>query len=226
MRVAWLPGVLQTVICLRHRLQRIDRLARLSDGYDQRLGADDRVPVAELGGVVHLRRQAGDLLDVVLAHHRGVQARAHRDEDHPLDAPQGAGGWHVLQIEAQRLEARPPADRVEDRLRLLHYLLEHEVLVAPLGRGHRVEGDGLRGALLLRPVLRPVGGAVPRHRRHLAVGQVDDPPRVRQKGGQVAGEEHLALAVAHHHAAGVPHPGGEHGVRLRLCDHQQGVGAL
>ena len=50
--------------------------------------------------------------------------------------------------------------------------------------------------------------------------------RVRQESGQVAGEEHLALAVADNDAAGIAHPRRDDGVRLTRGHDEQGMGAV
>src|SRR3972149_3144503 len=67
---------------LFHRRQRVDGLARLSHGDDQRVWPDDRPAIAVLGGVVYLRRYPGYPLDVVTPDHRRVEACPHAYKDH------------------------------------------------------------------------------------------------------------------------------------------------
>ena len=52
------------------RGQRVGRLARLRDHHRQRVVADDRIAVAELAAVIHLHRDARQLLDHELAGQR------------------------------------------------------------------------------------------------------------------------------------------------------------
>ena len=69
-----------------HGGQRVGRLAGLADGQHDRVFVDDRVAVAELGGDVHLDRDAGDLLDQDFADHAGVGGRAAGRDDRSFDA--------------------------------------------------------------------------------------------------------------------------------------------
>ncbi len=52
---------------LLHRRQRVGRLARLADGQHHRVGVDDRIAVAELGGDIDLDRDARQAFDQQLA---------------------------------------------------------------------------------------------------------------------------------------------------------------
>ena len=128
--------------------QRVRGLPALADGHGQRLGAHDRVAVAELAAVVHLGRHLRHLLEQVLAHQRRVPARPAGQEQHALRAPQLLGRRpQLLQVDFALLQADAPEQRVPHRARLLVDLLEHEVAVAALLRLHGVPGDP-RGAAL------------------------------------------------------------------------------
>ena len=68
-----------------HRLQRVRRLSRLPDGYDERMAIKHGVAVAELGGVFRRGGDAREFLDVERAQLRCVEARPHAEQHH---APQ------------------------------------------------------------------------------------------------------------------------------------------
>ena len=68
--------------------QRVGRLAALRDGEQQRVGVERRIAVAELAGVLDLDRNAGELLDQVLADQGRVPAGAAGGEDDAVDRPQ------------------------------------------------------------------------------------------------------------------------------------------
>jgi hypothetical protein len=122
-----------TTTRLAHGRQRVDGLARLGDHQHQRALVDDRVAVAELGGVLHLDRDARELLEHVLADQPRVPRRAAAEDD---DAAHVA---ELLRGEVQAAQARQPlaheqaaAGGVPHRVGLLHDLLQHEVLEAAL----------------------------------------------------------------------------------------------
>ena len=73
-------------------LQRVDRLARLRDGERERVGAEDRVAVAELAGDLDLDGQPGPVLDRVLRHEARVVRGAARDHEDLVDLPEHVVG--------------------------------------------------------------------------------------------------------------------------------------
>ena len=103
---------------------------------------DDRVPVAELGAVVHLDRQVRQLLDQELPDQAGVPRGAAGDDADRVDGRRVVG--HVAEEHASRVERHPAEDGLADGLRLLVDFLEHEVLVAGLLGHHRVPRHVLR----------------------------------------------------------------------------------
>src|SRR5207245_1904037 len=79
-------------------------LARLGHGDHERLRADDRVAVAELGGEVHLGGEAREALDHGAADRRGVERGAAGDEYDALEgADRGGVEVHVGQDDGARL---------------------------------------------------------------------------------------------------------------------------
>ncbi len=184
-----------------HRAERVGRLARLGDGDHERLGAHDRVAVAELGGQVRLGRQARQALDHRAREHRRVEGRAARDQHDALDRAHGVGVEpHVGEDDAAGLGGDAAAEGVGDRARLLVDLLEHEVPIAALLRHDRVPEDLDRVALDGLALERRELDAARRHHRHLVVLEDHDVARVREDRRDVGGDEHLAAAEPDDHA--------------------------
>ena len=77
-----------------------------------------------------------------------------------------------------RIEADVASEQVGERLRLLHYLLEHEVLVAALGKNHVAPGDGGGDAGYLCTALIEVAGAIGLDEGKLTVLQIYRGPGV------------------------------------------------
>ena len=71
------------------------------------------------------------------------------------------------------VEADASPEQVGERLRLLHYLLEHKVLVAALSKNHVAPGDGCGDTGQLSAVLIEVAGAIGLDEGQLAVLQID-----------------------------------------------------
>ena len=162
--------------------QGVGRLARLAQDEDERPVVERGVAVAELAGVLDLDRQVGEPLDQVLAHERGVPARAAGGEDDPADAAELPGGQVQAAEDGGRLGASEPAPAgVAHGLGLLADLLEHVVRVAAQldGVGLPVEPVDPRGD---RPALAVADlEVVGREPDDLAVLQVDDPRGVRRR---------------------------------------------
>ena len=133
-------------------LQRVDRLAALRHRQRQRVGAEDRIAIAELARDLDLDGQAGPVLDRVLRDHARVERRpAGHDEDLVHLAEHVVADVEL--IEHQPATDHPPHERVADRGGLLVDLLAHERVVAALLRlgDVPVHRDRLR---VLRPVRR------------------------------------------------------------------------
>ena len=125
-------GNLRAAVLLRllHRRQRVHRLAGLTHRNHERFWPNNRLPVAKLRGVVHLRRNPCDPLDIVASDHRRVQARAHADEDHAPDRRYlRVAQPDVLELNTRFREQRAAAQCVQQCFGLLRDLLLHEVLI-------------------------------------------------------------------------------------------------
>ena len=206
---------------LADRFHRIERLARLADRDHQVTGADDRIAIAELRGEVDLDRNAGERFDDELADHRGVIARATRDEDDPLD---------VLHIELDAierdvivLEIDAADQRVRDGAGLLVDLLEHVVLEAALLRLRGGPGDGLG--------LAGVDVALEVHQRdavaldddHLAFLDEDHAAGLAEDRSDIGRHVVLAIAEPNHQRRRVL--GGDEQVRLVVAHHHERIAA-
>ncbi len=106
----------------------IGRLAALGDGKQERIATQRRVGIAEFAGVFHFDRDAGQGLDLVLAHQPGVPARSAAGEQQPV------GLAKLLGTEVQaaepgrcRVVVEATSHGVADRFGLLKDLLEHVV---------------------------------------------------------------------------------------------------
>ena len=171
-----------------HRRQSVCRLAGLGYGDDQRAVIQNWVPVPELRGVVGLGGDPRQRLHPGSTEQCGVQAGPHAQQHDPIEAGDDLVGVRDLfQVDVRRIEGDAAPESVDDRLRLLVHLLEHEVLVLSLGDEQGVVGRR-RGKLPHRcSVQEAVAGAAPGDGHHLAAGQVRYLPRVREQGGKVAG---------------------------------------
>ena len=114
---------------LAQRRQGVGRLARLRDGDDDGVAIDGRIAIAELAGVLDLDRDAGELLEQILADQGRVIAGAARGQDDAL------GAAELLRVEVQAAEVsggvgvvEPAAQGVLQRFGLLVDLLEHVVI--------------------------------------------------------------------------------------------------
>ena len=76
------------------------------------------------------------------------------------------------------VEADMASEQVGERLRLLHYLLEHKVLVATLGKGYVTVGDGGGDTGYLCTGLIEVAGAIRLDEGQLSFFQIDRDPGV------------------------------------------------
>jgi hypothetical protein len=181
---------------LAHRRERVGRLAALRDDDDERVGRDDRVAVAVLARVLHLDRDAAQLLDHHLADQRRVPARAARGDRDVVDLEQLVlRDVQPAQLREALLEQQAAAHRVLERLRLLEDLLEHEVVEAAALDLVEVPVDAVDLLGHLARVEAHHLVAVARDHRQLAVLEVHHVARVGEDGAHVA--RHEVLAVAH-----------------------------
>ena len=179
-------------------------LAGLRDGDDQRFRVEHGISVAELGGVLHAHRHAGQLFQKVGADEGGVPARAAGGQ---YDAPRAfedvAVGFDPAQPGVAAAVEQPSPHHVAERSGLFQYLLAHEVGVVALAMGCGVPAHAVDGAL------------------HLAA--------VASEGARTGGGEHGVVAVVQPgHAPGqVGHRrsvGGDQGDPVRRSCHQDGGG--
>ena len=176
------------------RRDRVGRLARLGDGDHEGAPVDRRGAVAELGADRRPRRDPEPVLDRGRADEGRVIGRPARDQLDPVDLPERLVEALELLEPDPVTAGDPPGDRLAERIGLLVDLLEHEVLVAALlgglGRpldqrlgspaGHAIQARDLDAG-------RPDVG-------HVTLLEEDDPVRVGEDRGDVAGNEAL-LAV-------------------------------
>ena len=210
---------------LPYRSEGIRGLAALGDADHQSAIGEDRVPVAELGSVLHLHRDAGQLLDHVLADEPGVPGSAAGGDHDPVEAFElVVGEVETPEPGVAFVLQQVPAQGIVEALGLLEDLLQHEVgEPAPLDGG-QVPLD-LADRLLhvgLGEVAHPIPVALEHY--HLAVVEVDHRTGVLQDGRGVRGHEVLALAHAHQERRAVACR--DHGVGLFGADHRNAVGAL
>ena len=120
--------------------QGVGRLAGLGDGNHHIVLSDNGVAVAELGGILHLYRNAAQVFYQVLTDERGVPRRTAR---HKNDAACLQEALFVVQDAGKdnlpRYRAHAAPDAVHQRIRLLVNFLEHKVRETAffqLGDGH------------------------------------------------------------------------------------------
>ncbi len=180
-----------------HRFERVGRLAGLADRDDERLLVEHRVAVAELRGQFDLDRDAGPVLDGLLADESRVEGRTRGDDEHLVDVAQ------FLPVQALLVERDLPVDEVPeqgvpDGTGLFLDLLEHEVVEAALLGGGEIPVD------VERPSVD--GGAVEVGDRVAVAADLDDLVLAELDGvagefderRDVAAEERLAVADAEH----------------------------
>jgi hypothetical protein len=121
------------------------------------------------------------------------------------------------------LEVEAAAQRVGEAASLLEDLLLHEVAVLALLRSHRVPVDGDQFLVHRRAGQVGEGRTVRSEHRHLPALQKSHAAGVAQDRRDVAGDEHLAVAVADGDAAGVAQPRGDQLARVVAAEHDDGA---
>ena len=143
-RIADGQGLGAFLFGLALRRQRVGGFAGLRNHDGQRVRPHDGVAVAEFAAVVHLHRNARQLLDHELAGQPGVPAGAAGDDLHLADAREfGRRDIHFIQEDAAALLRHAAQRGVAHGARLLIDFLEHEMLVAALFRQDGVPQDVL-----------------------------------------------------------------------------------
>ena len=213
------------VLGFAHRSQGIGRLARLADGDDEILRSDDRVAVAEFGGLLHLGGNAGHFLEGIFPHHAGMHRGAAAYHQHTANL-RGIARRKIEPGEDGRahIEIQPPPDGITDGNGLLEYFLKHEVgivplfsrVLVPLHRGHFATDRGM----LQVEHLHPVGG----DNGHVEILEIDRVARMRNNGRGIAGNHRLVLAQANHDRASATR--GHQLARLVVGHHHDAIGSL
>src|SRR6516165_1361240 len=118
---------------LAQRSQGVCRLARLRDSYDDRIAVNGRIAIAKLRGILDLDRDAGKLLEQVLAHERRVIAGTAGRKDEAVGPAKLLGvKVETAEVSAFIRSIQPAAHGVFQGLRLLIDLLEHVVFEGAL----------------------------------------------------------------------------------------------
>ena len=101
------------LVGLAHGGQGVGGFAGLGDGDDQVAAAEDRVAVAELGGLLDFGVDVGQVLEGVFADQAGVQRGAAADEDHAAEFREIARrGAHAGEHRGAEVEIEAAADGV------------------------------------------------------------------------------------------------------------------
>ena len=185
--------------CMAWIVSRVSPDCEIAD--HERVLVDHRAAVDPLAGDVRLDRDAAPFLDHVPADDAGVVRGPAGDDDDPAQLAQ------VVLVHAEAVAHEPAvahavADRLGEAVGLLVDLLEHVRLVAR-ALGDLVVPVDLVHLELDRPAVggADVAHAVRRELDDLAVGRVLDAPRLGEEGGDVGGDEALAVARARPRAA-------------------------
>ena len=134
-------GLGTAALCLAQRVERVDGLPGLADGHDERLLAENRVPVAELARDLDLSRHPGPALEGYPTAQASVEGRAAADQHHPLDPVElGLGEPEVLEL-GRAVGVNPPHEGVCECSRLLMDLFRHEVVISVASRGDEIPSD-------------------------------------------------------------------------------------
>ena len=198
-------------------------LARLGYDYDERMRVDYRIAVAQLARDLNAHGNATERFDQVAPDTaRVIRGAASGYHDAGHFAQPFARKIKPVEKDAVTLQTR--LYRRAERVRLLHYLLEHEVLVAALFRR-------LDRPVDMRRFLRDLasGGVVDRqrirlHQRELAVFEVDHAARVAYQRRDVGGEVFRAGADSDYQRARAAHR--DERIRELGADYPERVRAL
>ena len=171
---------------------------------------------------LHLHRQLRQLFDQIFPHQRRVPARPARRDHNAVDRPQFRRR-HVQPAELRRrpLKIQAPAQRVQNRLRLVVNLLQHEMRVLAPRRVLLVEFQFAN--LHVRRVRPQVAHleTTRGNRRHIVIVQVHHLLRVCHDGIRIARQIMLVLADADDQRRPPPRP--HHQIRAVRANHRQPV---
>ena len=212
------------LLCLAKRRERVRRLARLRNDEKRVSLAKNRLPIAELGGNVHLDGDARVFLEHVLAHPPGKMRGAAGGDKKPFHAPKPfrhLGKTSEFGVPLGNEKA--PAKRVLDRLGLFHDLLEHKMRVAAFLRLLHRPLDHVRLPHHVLLIERHDAISVGHEDRHLAVVQVHHVARVPDDRRGVRGDEILAVSHADQKRAEVPRR--DELLRLPAVNDRDAIGA-
>ena len=204
----------------RHGIQ---CLTRLADDDHQGLFIHNGIHIPELRGQSHLHRDTENPLQVVLAHHSHMVGRAAGHNIQLMDAAQIV--FRQAEILQKHLSVPDPGEYgPAHSLRLLHDLLEHEVLIAALFR--RIHFPVYVGDLFLHRLHQVVIAldTVFGQHCHLAIIHISHIPGMADDSGNVAGQEAAALTIAQNQRAVLTHR--NQLIRLVGADNAQRVGSL
>ena len=214
-------------LSLFHGCKSVYGLAGLGDGDDEGRRADDRVPVAKLGGVFRLGGNAGQRLDHAATDCGCMKTGAHSEDNHAFGLRQHFSGVGEFgEEDVGGVDADMSPHQVGHRFGLFHDLLEHEMLVAILGEGDiRVgDGDGFAGQGDAIPV--KIGCTVGLQKGQLAIPEVDGTAGKVRHGRKVAGKEHLIAAIPDDYPTRITHPGGDNLAGFVRSGHRDGKGSF
>src|SRR6267143_6806541 len=113
--------------------KRIGSLAALADHEHDILGADDGVPVTELGGIINFHRNPRELFDHIFPGESGMPGSSAGCNDDPRRVKQLIKNrLQPPELRSTFVHLQSSAQGIGDRLRLLVDLLEQEMLIAAL----------------------------------------------------------------------------------------------
>ena len=170
---------------------------RLADPDDQRVRSEHGVAVAEFGGVLHGRRNLGEVLDHPGPDHPGVAAGSAGGDEDPVHRPELAvGHGDAAELGNSVLLEEPSPQDIAQGGGLFADLLVHEVFVAVLADCLRAPRD-LREAAQHRPSRRVEGpvplrgenGGIPIAEPHDLPGVPDHRRRIRSREELVPGTD-------------------------------------
>ena len=123
---------------IAQRRQGVRRFPRLRDEQRHTIFGHEQVAVAELGGDIHLHRNAGQAFDPIARHHGGIIGRAAGDEGQATDCGRVEGQFRQGHRTIGGIDET--VQGVADNLRLFVNFLEHEVAVLALADGRPRHG--------------------------------------------------------------------------------------
>ena len=201
----------------------VGRFPRLGDDDKQRALIRHRLPVTQLAGNIHLHRQPAQRLDNVFPHKSRVVGGAAAG-DHDFIEPRKFLRRHVKIVRNDPSVPYPWLDGGFHRPGLLHYLLEHEVVVSALFGSLDIPYD--MGNLLCHGRARTVvyRDFFRRYLGKFAVLHIDHVLGVGNHGGHIRGKVVLPHTDAQNQGAAFLY--GKQPARLVGAEDAQRIGPL